>query len=162
AVARLVSIVPVLGQFASPRFVAQLLRRGMWPPCNGCAGDQPAAGRRWRPPLQSRPRRASRKHGRRLTRMQSEVVDGLAAFTPATGVRFLVGRDRDRPAVVRALGTAVQEICARQRFSSAHVNFCLADEVAALAPLGYEERTGFQFQWINPGWRTFDDYLDAF
>src|SRR6266403_1835551 len=45
-------------------------------------------------------------------------------FTPATGVRFLAHPDYDRAAVIRALGSAVQEICARQQFSSAHVNFC--------------------------------------
>ena len=83
-------------------------------------------------------------------------------FTPATGVRFLAHPEWNRAAVIRALAGAVQEICDRQRFSSAHVNFCVADEVAALAALGYEERAGYQFQWINPGWRTFDDYLDAF
>ncbi len=85
-----------------------------------------------------------------------------APFTPATGARFLAHPDADRPAVVRALGGAVQELCQRHGFSSAHVNFCLPDEVAALGALGFEERTGYQFQWINPGWRTFDDYLDAF
>ncbi len=83
-------------------------------------------------------------------------------FTPATGVRFLAHSDADRAGVIHALGGAVQEICRRQGFSSAHVNFCLADEVAALGALGFEERSGYQFQWINPGWRTFDDYLDAF
>ena len=31
----------------------------------------------------------------------------------------------------------------------------------ALEALGYVRRTGYQFQWINPGWRTFDDYLAA-
>jgi predicted N-acyltransferase len=83
-------------------------------------------------------------------------------FTPATGVRFLAHPDTDRAAVIRALAGKLQEICARQGFSSVHVNFCLPDEVAALGALGFEERTGYQFQWINPGWRTFADYLDAF
>lgn len=85
-----------------------------------------------------------------------------APFTPATGVRFLAHPAADRAAVVRTLGGAVQEICRRHGFSSAHVNFCLADEVAPLTALGFEERVGYQFQWLNPGWRTFDDYLDAF
>jgi len=83
-------------------------------------------------------------------------------FTPANGVRFLSRADAHRPAVVRALGAALQEICGRQGFSSVHVNFCMPDEAAALARLGFVERTGYQFQWINPGWRTFDDYLGAF
>lgn len=83
-------------------------------------------------------------------------------FTPATGVRFLAHPDYDRPAIVRTLGATLQELCGRDAFSSVHVNFCLADEAAALAALGFEERAGYQFQWINPGWQTFDDYLAAF
>ena len=82
-------------------------------------------------------------------------------FTPATGVRFLAHPGADRPAVIRTLGAALQEICRRGRFSSVHVNFCLPDEVDALAALGFEHRTGYQFQWHNPGWHTFDDYLTA-
>jgi len=85
-----------------------------------------------------------------------------APFTPATGVRFLVHPDCERTAVIQTLASALKEICGRQGLSSVHVNFCLAEEAAVLARLGFEERTGYQFQWINPGWRTFDDYLDAF
>jgi predicted N-acyltransferase len=82
-------------------------------------------------------------------------------FTPATGARFLAHPDVDRGAVVRALGGALRDLCARHDFSSAHVNFCLPDEAAMLADLGYDRRSGYQFQWENPGWRTFDDYLAA-
>ncbi len=85
-----------------------------------------------------------------------------APFTPATGVRFLSHPDADRAGVIRALGVALQELCARSALSSAHVNFCLSDEADVLGSLGFEERTGYQFQWINPGWQTFDDYLAAF
>ena len=64
--------------------------------------------------------------------------------------------------MIQVLGAALKEVCDRSGFSSVHVNFCLADEVAALAALGFERRAGYQFQWINPGWHTFDDYLAAF
>ena len=83
-------------------------------------------------------------------------------FTPATGVRFLTRRGDDRPALIRTLGGALREICSQNRLSSVHANFCLPDEVTALAEAGFVERTGYQFQWINPGWETFDDYLAAF
>lgn len=83
-------------------------------------------------------------------------------LTPATGVRFLAHPEADRPTVIRTLGAALKEICTASGFSSVHVNFCLPDEVRGLATLGFERRTGYQFQWINPGWRTFDDYLAAF
>jgi predicted N-acyltransferase len=85
-----------------------------------------------------------------------------APLTPATGVRFLAHADVDRGDVIRTLAGALQEICAPQRFSSVHVNFCLPEEATALTALGFEERTAYQFQWINRGWRTFDDYLEAF
>ncbi len=84
-----------------------------------------------------------------------------APFTPATGVRFLCHPGADRTAVIGVLGAALKQICDQSGFSSAHVNFCVEDEVAALGAIGFERRSGYQFQWINPGWRTFDDYLAA-
>jgi uncharacterized protein len=83
-------------------------------------------------------------------------------FTPATGPRFLARADADRAAVVRTFGTALKEICRDNGFSTVHVNFCLDDEAEALEGIGFERRAGYQFQWINPGWSTFDDYLAAF
>jgi hypothetical protein len=84
-----------------------------------------------------------------------------APFTPATGARFLAHPEVERATMIRTLGTALTEVCSRNRFSSVHVNFCLPDEVAILGELGFEHRAGYQFQWINPGWHTFDDYLAA-
>ena len=83
-------------------------------------------------------------------------------FTPATGARFLAHPAADRQAVVRTLATALTRLCTEQQFSSVHVNFCLPQEAELLAQLGFQPRSGYQFQWINPGWSTFEDYLDAF
>jgi len=83
-------------------------------------------------------------------------------FTPATGARFLTAPGIERGAAVQTLGAALKEICANNGFSSVHVNFCGDDEVDALGGVGFEKRNGYQFQWINPGWSTFDDYLAAF
>jgi len=82
-------------------------------------------------------------------------------FTPATGARFLAHPTIDRATVVRQLGTALRELCGEQSYSSVHVNFCRPDEADGLEALEYVRRTGYQFQWINPGWQTFDDYLAA-
>lgn len=85
-----------------------------------------------------------------------------APFTPATGARFLAAPDVDRTLVVDVLGRALQDVCRASGFSSVHVNFCRPDEAAVLAGVGYDRRTGYQFQWINEeGWRTFDDYVNA-
>ena len=82
-------------------------------------------------------------------------------FTPATGARFLAHPDADRAAVIRALGAALTDLCRQSGYSSVHVNFCLPDEAEVLASLGYEPRLGYQFQWINQGWASFEDYLAA-
>ena len=83
-------------------------------------------------------------------------------FTPATGTRFLSDPAIDRAPIVHTLATALIEICRSNALSSVHVNFCLPDELAVLCKVGFHQRTGYQFQWANPGWQTFDDYLAAF
>ncbi len=79
-------------------------------------------------------------------------------FSPVTGVRFLAAPG-DRPRVIALLAGALEALCREQGFSSAHVNFCRADEVEALSARGWLRRTGYQYHWTNPGFRSFDDYL---
>ena len=83
-------------------------------------------------------------------------------FSPATGVRFLTAAGSDRPQLIKILGGALREVCDRNDLSSVHVNFCLPDEAACLAEIGYLKRVGIQFQWLNHGYRSFDDYLGHF
>lgn len=85
-----------------------------------------------------------------------------APFTPATGVRFLTAPGEDRAALIRLLGQTLQEVCRQNEISSVHVNFCLADETEALSELGYLKRVGLQYQWLNHGYRVFEDYLAHF
>jgi predicted N-acyltransferase len=85
-----------------------------------------------------------------------------APFTPATGARFLAAPGVDRKAIIGVFGTVLQDICRQNGFSSVHVNFCLPHEAEILADAGFARRTGYQFQWINQGWRSFDEYLEAF
>lgn len=79
-------------------------------------------------------------------------------FTPVTGDRVLVHPDA-RARASALFAEALEELCARQGFSSAHVNFCTEDDAAALAARGWLRRTAYQYHWRNPGFRTFDDYL---
>lgn len=85
-----------------------------------------------------------------------------APFTPATGVRFLTAPGADRPALIRLLGQALQEVCRQNEISSVHVNFCLDDETEVLSELGYLKRVGLQYQWLNYGYQVFEDYLAHF
>ena len=45
--------------------------------------------------------------------------------------------------------------------SSLHVNFCTADEAAALGEAGFLLRRGIQFHWENQGFADFDGWLDS-
>lgn len=83
-------------------------------------------------------------------------------FTPATGQRFLVHPDLRRSELVPQLAHALRDLCRANQLSSVHVNFALPEEIECLAQNGFEVRRGYQFQWINPGWTNFDDYLDGF
>jgi predicted N-acyltransferase len=80
-------------------------------------------------------------------------------FTPHTGRRFLVAPDFDRRTIVAAMGEALARLCEENQISSVHVNFCADDEAAVLRDLGYLERFGYQYHWMNDGFATFDDYL---
>jgi uncharacterized protein len=82
-------------------------------------------------------------------------------FTPHSGRRFLTAPGAARAPMVAALGRALVQLCADNQLSSVHVNFCLADEAAALRELGFLERLGYQYHWRNAGFATFDDYLGA-
>jgi predicted N-acyltransferase len=83
-------------------------------------------------------------------------------FTPATGARFLAHPASDRTAIMRTLAGALTELCRENALSSVHVNFCLPDELEVLGQHKFHHRLGYQFQWTNPGWHSFDDYLAAF
>jgi uncharacterized protein len=81
-------------------------------------------------------------------------------FTPVTGARFLT-RTADRPALIAALATALEELAAAEEVSSVHVNFCLPDEAEVLAGRGWLRRVGYQYHWRNDGFGDFADYLGS-
>jgi predicted N-acyltransferase len=82
-------------------------------------------------------------------------------FTPVSGARFLAADGVARAGVAATLAAALETICREERLSSAHVNFCLPDEVEALAARGWQRRTGCQYHWTNGGFASFDDYLES-
>jgi uncharacterized protein len=82
-------------------------------------------------------------------------------FTPVGGARLLTAPGEQRPRRVRELAAALAELCRGNGLSSAHVNFCRADEHAALAEAGFLARTGLQYHWANPGCASFEEWLGA-
>jgi predicted N-acyltransferase len=79
-------------------------------------------------------------------------------FTPVAGARVLAAPGRRR-AVLDAVAGLVEGACRAEGLSSAHVNFCLPEETRALAARGWQRRVGYQYQWRNEGFASFEDYL---
>jgi len=82
-------------------------------------------------------------------------------FTPVPGPRLLAAPGADRALVVRGLVAAAVQLAEETGLSSAHWLFTAAEDSAALEALPLLARHGHQFHWHNPGYRDFQDYLDA-
>jgi len=81
-------------------------------------------------------------------------------FTPVTGPRILAAPG-GHARVAAELAAALEAVCEEQGFSSVHVNFCRDEDRDALLARGWLLRTGYQYHWVNRGFRTFDDYLES-
>jgi predicted N-acyltransferase len=81
-------------------------------------------------------------------------------FTPVAGARLLAASGEEA-SVQPLLAEALEQVCREQDLSSVHVNFCLPEEAAVLETRGWLERTGWQYHWLNQGYGTFEDYLNA-
>ncbi len=73
-------------------------------------------------------------------------------FTPVPGPRLLGG---DKGAILAGL----EAVTVQNELSSAHINFCTADDVAAAEARGWLRRDGLQYQWFNRDYASFDDFL---
>ncbi|EGF33437.1 hypothetical protein IMCC9480_225 [Oxalobacteraceae bacterium IMCC9480] len=78
-------------------------------------------------------------------------------FTPVTGGRLLAHDDDARAALVEAL-CAIQ---ANSKVSSTHVLYPPEAQASQLKEAGFMLRAGVQFHWLNPGYASFDAFLDT-
>lgn len=82
---------------------------------------------------------------------------GAVPYSPVSGPRLLAKDAETARTLVETLRTEV----ARMGWSSAHVNFHLAEDDAAFGP-DWLLREDIQFQWHNPGnWTDFSSFLAA-
>ncbi|MCB1499546.1 MAG: N-acetyltransferase [Bauldia sp.] len=80
-------------------------------------------------------------------------------FTPVPGHRLLV-REGETAADLRRMLAAIAVQATRQlEASSFHATFLTENEWNELGDMGFLKRTGQQFHFTNPGYRTFDDFL---
>jgi uncharacterized protein len=83
-------------------------------------------------------------------------------FTPAASPRLLVRTPADRPRLLAVLAEALRRIVEAAELSSAHVLFPTPAEAETLAETGLAHRLGLQFQWVNAGYGSFEDFLGRF
>jgi uncharacterized protein len=83
-------------------------------------------------------------------------------FTPATGPRLLTRPGYPRDELFAAFSRGLSALCQSAELSGAHVLFPPEEEAALFAGAGMLERHGVQFQWHNPGYASFDDFLARF
>lgn len=76
-------------------------------------------------------------------------------FTPATGPRLIA----KTPEAQTALIETMQQFCAQNQLSGAHVTFADQSTQTALLKHGFLARTDRQFHFINRGYKDFDDFL---
>jgi uncharacterized protein len=81
-------------------------------------------------------------------------------FTPVTG-RRLLSAGHHALSIRRALAGAIVETAGNAQVSSVHFNFLEEDSWRALGDEGLLLREDQQFHWLNRGYATFDDFLDA-
>jgi uncharacterized protein len=82
-------------------------------------------------------------------------------FTPAPGPRLLVTPGADGASARSALVAGLRALRDQVGASSTHVTFLPQADWRALGEAGFLQRVDQQFHWINDGYRTFEDFLDA-
>jgi predicted N-acyltransferase len=81
-------------------------------------------------------------------------------FTPCTGPRLMVRPGADAPAVRRLLATGLVRLAQKTGASSVHITFPTGREWDELGAQGWLKRTDRQFQWLNRGYASFEDFLN--
>jgi uncharacterized protein len=82
-------------------------------------------------------------------------------FTPVTGPRLLVSAAADPVEAREALVYGLRAVRARAGASSIHLTFLPQADWEALGKEGFLQRVDQQFHWLNDGYGSFDDFLDA-
>ena len=77
-----------------------------------------------------------------------------------SGRRFL--SENQTPELWDDLAATLERLAVKMKVSSIHYLFCSEDEKRWLGQRGYIPRDTFQFQWLNEGYETFDDFLMRF
>lgn len=82
-------------------------------------------------------------------------------FTPVSSPRLLVANRPDQDGIARVLAEGATELARELGASSMHWLFPHATDIGRLERCGLLRRDGFQYHWLNPGYRDFEDFLST-
>lgn len=88
-------------------------------------------------------------------------LQSCVPFTPVTGPRILLRNGPLKDDVADGLLKSMQELARQFKVSSLHVTFPTEEEWKRMGDLGFLQRVGMQYHWLNDGYESFDDYLMA-
>lgn len=87
---------------------------------------------------------------------------GATPFTPATGYRFLVHPQEDPDELTARITGAIDEFAHKNRILCASFLYVAPTERGRFQRQDCLERITHNYQWVNGGYRDFDEYLERF
>ncbi len=87
---------------------------------------------------------------------------GMSPVTPAVGYRFLVADGVDQMVATGMMFKAIDELCRKMGLSGCHLNFVDPQWLETVQASGFMAWQHQSFLWHNPGYITFEDYLQPF
>ncbi|KAI5084261.1 hypothetical protein GOP47_0000430 [Adiantum capillus-veneris] len=88
-------------------------------------------------------------------------LQSCVPFTPVTGPRILLRKGPSKAEVASGLLQSLQELAHQFKVSSLHITFPTEEEWKIMGDLGFLQRVGMQYHWLNDGYESFDEFLMA-
>lgn len=86
-------------------------------------------------------------------------LQSCVPFTPVTGPRILLRNCPLKDDVADGLLRSMQELAHQFKVSSLHVTFPTEEEWKKMGDVGFLQRVGMQYHWLNHGYKSFNDFL---
>ncbi len=97
-----------------------------------------------------------------LNRSYYPKMVGVIPATPVVGYRFLVAEGHDPIEIQRTFLDLAESICNTYRIHGIHILFPEPNWAQTLTEIGFSKWKHNHYQWENPGYRDFSDYLQSF
>ena len=89
-------------------------------------------------------------------------IVGMSPFTPMFGYRFLIAPGEDVPLLTSSIVSAIDNLCRHNNLSGSSFLFVDPQWRQEMLDMGYFGWQHQSYAWLNPGYKTFDDYLAIF